>query len=793
MLRNYFKIAIRNIQQHTSYSLINVLGLSLGIACGLLIFSLVKYHLSFDNFHHHSDRVYRFVTDQHRDVISHDGSVPNPLGKAFREDYTFSEKVARIYTSYDELITIDKGTGIEKFKEEIAFAETEFFDIFYYPLVQGNINTALLQPNTALLTESFARKYFGDENPINKTFTLNSKIHFEVTGILKDLPENTDRKTEIYLSYSTLKQFNEWAASDDSWGGITSSMQCFTRLKPGVKPSEAEAVLPAYVKKYRPASKSIHHYKLQPLSEVHFDERYGGPMEKKNLWVLSFIGLFLIVTACVNFINLATAQAINRAKEVGVRKVLGSVRKQLFWQFILETGVITVVATFIAFAMSFTALPYVNEWFESQINIDIFNDWQLLVFVPVLVVLVTLFSGSYPGLILSGFQPVQALKGKLSQQRIGGFNVRRALIVTQFTISQVLIIGLIVIVYQMQYAKETDLGFKKDAIVMIPVGSNDEKMTTLKHQLLEIPGVEKVSACFVPPASTSSWRNSFSFDNRAEDEVFSISYKGADEDYLSTFDLELVAGRNLFPFDTVREFLVNETFLKKLNLKSPDDVLGKKLSANGGKWNGPIVGVLKDFHDKTFHEEINPVFIATNRDQYYSYAVRIKPTDIKATLAALDKQWNAMYPDKLYEYTFLDNDIAEFYKAEDTMMKLIQVFAVIAIFIGCMGLYGLVSFMAAQKTKEIGIRKVLGSNIHQILWIFGKEFLLLIIISFILAAPVGWWVMNGWLQDFEYKIEINVWVFVLAIGITSLVALMTVCYQSLRAALMNPVISLKAE
>lgn len=797
MFKNYLKIAIRNLQRNKVYASINILGLALSMCCGILIFALVKHHLSFDNFHHNSDRIYRIVTEQHRDNISYTYSVPNPLGKAFRNDYTFGEKVARICTFDDQLISLKQGNQVKKFNEEegVAFTESEFFDIFNYPLLTGDKKTVLAEPNTAILTESTAKKLFGQENPINKTFKLDNRIDLRVTGILKDLPNNTDRRTGIYVSYNTLKSYHEWAASDDSWGGISGFMQCFVLMRQGVSPAEVEKVMPAYVKKFRPKSKNVHHYKFQPLSDIHFDARYSGPMEKKNLWVLSCIGLFLIVTACVNFVNLATAQALKRSKEVGVRKVLGSVKGQLFWQFISETGLITFVGGLVAFGLALLALPYVNTWFNSQISINLLYDWQLAAFILSLIALVTFLSGSYPGLILSGFQPVLALKGKLSQQSVGGFNTRRTLIITQFAISQVLIIGMVIIAGQMKFAQQSDLGFDKDALVQIPMasGTNLSTMKTLKNQFAEVNGVEKVSTFFTAPAAGSTWNTTIKFDNRAEDEIFKVSIKSADADYLSTFGLELVTGRNVFPADSMRECLVNETFVRKLNFKSPEEVIGKMISFNGGYNKGTVVGVIKDFHDDSFHADINPICIATLTGNYSSFGVKINMASAKTTLAGLEKIWTKQHPDQIYEYQFLDESIAEFYETESLMLKLIEVFSGTAIFIGCLGLYGLVSFMVSQKTKEIGIRKVLGGTITHIIWIFGKEFARLILVAFIIAAPFAWWMMNGWLKDFKFHINIEVEVFILAIVSTFVVAALTVGYQVVKAALMNPVKSLKSE
>ncbi len=796
MIKNYFKIAFRNLRKNRVYGIINILGLALSMACCILIFTLVKYHLSFDNFHKNPDRIYRFVTEQQRDEISYAASVPPPFGKAFRDDYAFAEQVARTVISRNALISIKQGEEVKKFKEPegAAYSEPELFDIFNFPLLKGFKKTALTEPNTAILTEHLAKKYFGNENPINKTFRYDNRIDFKITGVLRDIPANTDLKPEIYLSWSTLKSLNDWYAKDDSWGGISTDLQCFVRLRPNITNTQIEKLLPDYVAKYRPKSKNVHHYKLQPLAQVHFDGRYGGVMEKKNLWISSFIGLFLIVTACVNFINLATAQALKRAKEVGIRKVLGSLRGQLFWQFIAETALITAIAAIVAIGLSYLALPSVNEWFKIEMDIQFLSGSLLVIFIPLLALFVTFLAGSYPGLILSGFRPVAALKGKLSQQHIGGFNTRRTLIVTQFSISMILIIGMMVIYRQMQYAKQSDLGFNKEAVVMIPMGfdSSGSAQKTLRNELASIPGVQSVSQCYAAPSSDETWNTSIRFDTRTEEELFRSSIKAADEQYIKTFDLQLIAGRNIFASDTVREFLVNETLTRKLGLKFPQEALGKKIYFNGNM-SATIAGVVKDFHDGSFHSDINAVCITSFSDNYTNYAVRINLNKIKSTLPALEKKWSGIHPDKIYEYQFLDEKIAAFYETEETMLKLISAFSLIAIFIGCLGLYGLVSFMAAQKTKEIGIRKVLGSSITEILWIFGKEFGRLILIAFLVAAPISWWLMNKWLQDFKYSIHISGWIFLMAIVITFLIAGITVVYQSIKAAVANPVKSLRTE
>ncbi|NSL86322.1 FtsX-like permease family protein [Chitinophaga sp. Mgbs1] len=795
MFKNYVKIALRSLQKNKVYTLLNVTGLALSMACCILIFLVVQYHLSFDNFHPQRERIYRFVTEQHRDQISYVATVPLAFGQAFRNDYSFSEKVARIVTFDKELVSVVSGHEVRKFKEAagVAFVEPEYFDIFNFPLLQGNKADMLSAPNTAVITESLALKYFGTVNADGKMLRINNKIDCRITGILKDLPANSDHHAGIFVSWASMKSYNEFFAASDSWGGMSSPLQCFTRLRPGVTVAEVEKVLPAYVTRYRPKSKNVHHYKLQPLSQVHFEARYGGAMEKRNLWVLSMIGVFLLVTACVNFVNLATAQALSRSREIGIRKALGSLRGQLFWQFIAETGLIALVAMLLAIIIATGMLPVINNWFHTKIVLSFMHDWMLWAFIPLLTLLVTFLSGSWPGLILSGFKPVTALKGKLSASH-SSFAPRRTLIVLQFSVSLVLIIAMIVITRQIKYASHSDLGFDKDAVVMIGMGSNfydNSKAQTLRKELAALPGVKNVSMCYAAPAAPQIWNTTVKFDTRSEEEIFKVSVKSADESFAPTFGLQLLAGRNMFAADSNNQALINETMLRRLQLSSPEEAIGRQITYDVNKVM--IVGVVKDFYDRSFHEAISSVMITNQADQYTDYAVKINMKNLVKVVPELEKKWSDMYPEQLFEYQFLDESIAEFYDTESTMLKFIMTCSFIAIFIGCLGLYGLVSYMVAQKTKEIGIRKVLGSSISGILWIFGKEFAQLILIAFLLAAPLAWWLMHTWLQDFKYHIQLGPAIFALSIVIIAAVAVITVGYQSLRAALMNPVTSLKAD
>ncbi len=796
MYKNYLKIGWRTLVRNKDYALINIAGLALSVTCCILIFTLVKFHLGFDGFHPGQEQIYRVVTEMHSKTVSYSSGVPTPLGRLLRENHTDAKETARIFTAPNKLITLKKGEALLKFKEAegVAFTEPAFFDIFHFPLAKGTHANALTEPHTAVITQEMAKKYFGDANPLGESFWLDNEVSFTITGILEDFPPNTDFRAGIYVSYSSLETIMPWLASENFWRGISGAMQCYTVLDPHVSAGQVEEVLATYAAKHPLSTDTKSIYRLQPLTDIHFDAKYGAAMEKKELWMLSAIGIFLLLTACVNFVNLATAQALKRSKEVGIRKVIGGLRWQLFWQFILETAIITTVSMGIAVVLGYLLVPYVNAFFHTELSLNPFADGTLLAFIAGLCMVITLLAGCYPAFILGGFQPVTALKGKLSQQHIGGFNTRRTLIIGQFAISQVFVISLLVVMSQMRFARQAELGFDRESIVMVKTSSDTLRtMNALKDEFSRIPGVEKISLCYTAPASSEAWQTDVQLDNSTADLDILANMKLADADYVPTFDLGILAGRNLMPSDTVREVLVNEALLHKFGIHSPEDALGRLLTANNGNIKAPIVGVVRNFHDKSFHEEISPAIFSTGGIYYENFAIKLNTQTVKSSMAEIERIWQDQYPDQLFEYAFVDDNIARFYEAEQAILSEIQVFSFIAIFIGCLGLYGLVSFMVAQKTKEVGIRKVMGSSVIQIVWLFGREFLRLILFAFVIAAPVGWWLMDSWLQDFTFRISLDAWIFALAVGSSVLIAAVTVGYQVVRTAFINPVLSLKTE
>jgi ABC-type antimicrobial peptide transport system permease subunit len=533
---------------------------------------------------------------------------------------------------------------------------------------------------------------------------------------------------------------------------------------------------------------------------VHYDAEAGNYSNKiishKLINVLWLIAAFILLIACVNFINLSTAQAVNRAKEVGVRKVLGSNKSQLQTQFIVETFLIVTIAVILAAVITLLALPSVNHLLELSFSLNILTNPAVVLFLLAVTIAVTALAGFYPSIVLSRFNPVNALKSKLTANSSKGISLRRGLVVFQFIIAQALIIGTLIIVTQMNYFMDQPLGFDKDAIVNVPYRpdrTGSELTDYLKQQLLS-NGVQAVSFCSNTPVEDgNNMFSSFKFDHASKDEDFQAIVKFADNDYVPTYKLQLVAGRNLQPSGPTTEFLVNESFVKSLGLKKPEDILNKEISIMGGLIKCPVVGVLKDFNDRSLRQELAPLLIATNVTMYRQASIKLSTTNMATSMQAIKKIWEQTFPDYVYEYKFLDDKIASFYKQENQLSQLYKLFAAIAIFLSCLGLYGLASFMAVQRIKEVGIRKVLGATAGNIVYLFSKEFIILISIAFLIATPLAWYFMNKWLQDYAYRIDISWWLFAAGGLVAIIIALATISFQAIKAAVANPVKSLRTE
>jgi putative ABC transport system permease protein len=802
VIKNYFKTAFRSLLRNKSYAAINITGLTVGIAACMLIYLITSYHLSFDTFHTKKDRIYRVVSESIGDgtETSRSAGVPYPTARGLREDFPeLAGKVAGIRASGNDQITVldEHNQPGKKFKEArgLYFAEPQFFEIFDYKWLAGDPKTALANPNNVVLTQEMAEKYFGDwHTAIGRAIKFENTDVWKVTGILENLPPNTDFPLQIVASIRSYKP-----AQNNDWVSIYSSNHVYIALPENYPSSRLSALLPGFVKKHKPAENANDGMALQPLTNMHFDTRYGvfsrQVFSRELITALSLIGLFLLIIACVNFINLATAQAVNRAKEVGVRKVLGSSRKNLIMQFMGETFLIALFAIILATAVAWLVVPALNTLLQTRLSRSFFTTLQIPAFLLIITVLVTVLAGFYPALVLSGYNPITALKSKIAA-KTGGLSLRRALVVFQFAIAQVLVIGMLVVVSQMNFFKNASLGFTKDHILSVPIPGDSaarSKIDYLRAQLLQQPGISDVSFSFGSPAENGNWSSDFNFDNSTKSCGFEANLKWVDVEHFKTFDLQFVAGRPFYPSDTIREFVVSETLVKKLGLKSPQDIIGKKIDLWGGEHVATVCGVIKDFHTLSLRQPIDPIIMAPMRSNFQMFSAKIRPEKAKETLANVEKLWTSTFPDFVYEYQFLDEKIDRFYRRETQLSQLYSIFAGIAIFISCLGLYGLVSFMATQRVKEVGIRKVLGASVGHIVYLFSREFTVLILISFVIAAPLAWYIMGQWLSDFEYRIQLGAGIFLLAIAGSVFIAWITVGYRAIRAALMNPVKSLKTE
>jgi ABC-type antimicrobial peptide transport system permease subunit len=709
------------------------------------------------------------------------------------------EHVASIYGASGNQVTILNENNHQpqaKFKEDgLFFAEPQFFDIFHFPFIAGNPKTALSTANTIVLTQATAEKYFGDwHKATGRLVKYEDNKVCKVTGILKNPPVNTDFPIEAVISFKTLNN-----DTSQDWGSTTGDLNTFVKLPPGMPAEKFEASLVAFGNKHIPSEYAKKQgFTLQPLSTIHFDKRFGNfnraTFSKELITALSLIGLFLVVIACINFVNLATAQAVDRAKEVGVRKVLGSRKQQLVAQFLSESLIVSLAAVTIAFAIAVMVLPFLNQLLDTKIILHI--DPAILVFLTIVTGLVTILSGLYPALVLSGFNPITTLKSRFTSRMAGGISLRRGLVILQFTLAQALIIGTLIVISQMNYFKTAQMGFDKEAIVNIPIPNDSisvTKMTALKTELLQQPDIRGVSFSTFSISDNSHWGSEFAFDNSGKASSFNADLKWADADVFKTFNLQMVAGRPYRPSDTAREFVVNETMVKKLGIRNPDQIIGKKISFWDGQIKGEIVGVVKDFNGTSLVKPISAIVMSTWKQVYQTMAVKLQPGDAKHSLSVIEKLWSTAYPEYVYQYQFLDEKIAGFYKQENQLSELYKIFAGIAIFISCLGLYGLVSFMATQRKKEIGIRKVLGASVANIIYLFSREFTLLVCISFLIAAPLAYYFMHGWLENFTFRISIGAGIFIITIAISVSIAWITVGYQAFRSAIANPVKSLRAE
>lgn len=809
MLRNYVKTSIRNLTKHKVSSLINLFGLTLGVTACLVIYLITNYELSYDTFHTDSDRIYRLVGESQygKSGEKHPvGFIPNAVPGAIRKEIAGLETVAAFHNiSSDVLIPNgkEKPTRFEgKKHDEIIVVEPQYFDIFTYKWLAGNPKTALNEPFKLVLSERKARTYFGDlplEKIIGKEVIYQDSVRVSVAGIVQGWAQPSDFVFTDFISFATIQASQLKRDIDLSqWTDIWSASQAFVKLPKGTSSDQLTAQFQRFGK--------IHFTKdmeltftptLQPLSDLHFNDNYDDNYSRKahlpTLYGLMAIAGFILLIAAINFINLSTAQSVQRAKETGIRKVMGSSRSNLIFQFLSETAFLTFVAVLISLVLVNPILAAFRSLTPQGLTFDLFS-WQTLTFLGVVTVTTSLLSGFYPSWVLSSYVPALTLKGQTTLTGGQKGYLRKGLIVFQFTISLVFIIGTLMVSRQLNFMRNKDLGFSTDAVIEVHT-LRDERSLVLIEKIRQLAGVERATLQWFAPMGQAYMVTKLKYQGKKEVEM-DVSAKVGDENFIPLYKLRLLAGRNYRKSDSLREMVINATYANALGFKKPADAVNELLDFQGKKY--PIVGVVADFHEQSFHEKISPVFISYMPRQAKNIGVKLATkggqlSDIKSTLASIEQQWNSVYPDNKFDYTFLDDSIAKLYEKEQKTGQLVNTATAIAILISCMGLFGLATFTAQQLTKEIGVRKVLGASVTSIVALLSKDFLKLVVIALVLASPIAWWGMNQWLNDFAYKVDLEWWVFALAGMLAIAIALLTVGFQSIKAALTNPVKSLRSE
>lgn len=795
MLINYIKIAFRNMVRHKEYSFINVLGLTFGLTCCLLIALYIHHELSYDDFHKQADRIYRVVED-----ISVAGSrtslasTTGAAGPALVHDFPEVLRVVRFNGA-----TMLVSNGEKRFQENnIFFTDSTVFDVFTFPLLKGNPNTALATPFSIVLTRETAARYFGTMDPLGQTLVIDNEYSFTVTGVLQDIPSNTHLRFDMLLSMATRE-----AASPGWLDGWDWSAYTYVQLAPGGNEVSLQQKFPQFVSRHTGSKmweRDQHDLILQPLTAIHLHSirtgESGSPGSLSNLYFFSFITIFILLIACINFVNLTTALAVRRAREIGMRKAIGGTRMQLVLQFLSESVLLSLLASFLAIGFCDLLLPFFQTLSGIPVVLkSIVTPLQVVIYFSI-VLTIGCLAGSYPAILLSGLRTVSVLNGwhKGSPQ---GSSLRKGLIVLQFTISMVMIAGTIIVFTQLRYIQQHDLGYDGDPVLVLSFGDDSDvqqHIDAIKGGLLSNPDIDRIAtSSHVPGKRPREIRTTMKTEGgmirTADMCVLAVDY-----DFIPFYGILLTAGRGfslLYVNDATEAFMINEAAAAQLGFLHPEEITGKQLSL--GEQKGTIIGVVKDFHYESLHKRIEPLLIRMRNQSLSYFSMRIQTKTIANTLDDLEKKWYTLAPHRPFDFFFLDDHLDQQYRADSQFGKMFGVFAFIAITLACLGLLGLTSFTVQQRTKEIGIRKVLGASVTRVVALLSKDLIRLVLVSVVIAAPFEWYIMNLWLQNFAYRITIQTWMFLLAGGLVLLIAVLTVSFQSFKAAIANPIDSLRNE
>lgn len=807
MIFNYFKIAWRNLIKYKFISGINLFGLTIGLTCCLLILTFILHELSYDKYNPKADQIYRvarsFNNPETGAVSLNLGTVAPPFGPLLKNDFKEIEKVTRLIDYSPVPIKYED----KMFNEQnFYFGDENVFDFFKIDMEKGDPKTALKDPFTVMMTEEMAKKYFGSQDPMNKMLRVNNQFNLKVTGVYKPFPSNAHMHPAIMASFNTLNDTAIYGAEGlaTNWGN--NSFFTYLMLPSGFEPGKLEAQFPAFLDRHLQEGGKFKTSQwtaltLQKMTDIHLRSHTDYEAEQngdiKRVYVFSAIALFILLIACINYMNLSTARSTLRAREIGIRKAVGARRKEIIFQFLTESVLLTWIAMIMAFALTAALIPWLNNITGQQLSIHILEKSGVIV--PILFVpfIVGIISGIYPALFMSSFQPVKVLKGLF---KAGGVNIsfRKVLVTLQFAISIILIICTATVFKQMRYMHNKSLGFDRDHIITLPyTGELNDKFETFRNELLTNSTIRNAArSSRIPTGRLLDAMGSRIMKNDSLAPVSAdIKFVSADQDFMNTYGVKVVAGRGFsrdYSTDT-SAFLINEAAASVLGFKNNADVVG--LDFGYGSRTGKIIGVFNDFHFESMHQRIVPLVLLVPRSagNYGRISIKIAGGDLAPALTFVEKTWKKFLPDVPYEYTFLDENFAKLYQEEQRQQSIFTTFAGLAIFIACLGLFGLSAFAISQRIKEIGIRKVLGANVPTIVTLLSKDFLKLVGFAAIIAFPVAWWAMNSWLQDFAYRIAVPWWIFIAAAFVAALIALMTISFQAIKAAIANPVKSLRTE
>jgi len=815
MLKNYFLVALRNFRRNKLFSIINIVGLAIGISASLIITALVWYDFSFDRFEKDRDRIYRVVSEWNfQGNISHWGSTCVPIGPAIEKELTGIELVVPFRTADRLKVSIPWPDAsrplVLKKQKDLIYADSRYFNLLHYDWLAGDLKTSLRQPYQVVITASNAHLYFPHlpySDIIGKPIFFDDTIQATITGIVKDISYNTDFNFRGFISYSTMETTRMKPQNWDNWGSSNSADQLFVRLSPGASATKLVAAINRLREDHEHADatrKSKTTTLLQPFKDMHFDSGYGifdesRQPHKSVLYGLLAVAAFLLLLACINFINLTTAQASQRAREIGIRKTMGGHRRQLAFQFLNETFLLTVLATLLSLAITPLLLKVFKDFIPEDFHFNPFTQPIVFVFLGVLILAVSLLSGIYPALVLSSYNPVLVLKNQAyaNTGRTRTAWLRKTLTVSQFVIAQVFIIATLLVDRQINYSLNKDMGFKKDAVLYFSTNPRDsaQMKVVLLNKLRAIPGVQRAGLSSDPPSSGGSWSSTITYMDGKKEIQDNVQIKVADSNYFPIYKFHLVAGTSAPQSDTMNAVVINETYARRLGFLDPQQAIGKQF-----KWQGNpyIVGVVADFHQHSLRDPIKPLLIANGGRFLNTVNVALEPqngdgTAWPHTVAAIEKAYQSVYPGEDFDYQFLDASIAKFYNAEKNTSRLLMWSTGLTIFISCLGLLGLVIYVTNQRTKEIGIRKVIGASVSQIVVLLSRDFMKLIALAILIAFPIAWWGSHKWLENYAYRTNISWWIFAVGGGLLLAIALIILCLRTLRAAVVNPVESLRSE